>query len=133
MEDTVLELAAAGPDAVLLGPALGTAAEPLLQALWAAFETRHLPVVMVDDGTAPAVAGASNVRARLAPPFEFAAVAEALSPAPAPAAPSGLAASPRWPAAPVRPRTPSADRDPMPSARGPGWPGARPSPALPIA
>jgi hypothetical protein len=115
VEDTVLELAAARPDAVVLGPALGPAAEPLLRALWAAPETRHLPLVVVDDAPHPAIAGAPNVRARLAPPFDVAAVVEALTPAPASPTPAGLAASSGWPPAPVRPRTPSAARDPMPS------------------
>jgi hypothetical protein len=44
----------------------------LLRALWAAPETRHLPVVVVDAGEA-APAGEAlppNVRARLAPPFD---------------------------------------------------------------
>jgi hypothetical protein len=106
VEDTVLELAAARPDAVVLGPALGPAAEPLLRALWAAPETRHLPLVVVDDAPPPAIAGAPNVRARPAPPFDVAAVVEVLSPAlasPTPAWPRRRGGPPR-PSDRARPR-----------------------------
>jgi hypothetical protein len=126
VEDTVHDVAAGQPDVVVLGPALGPAAEQVAGALWAAPETRHLPVLVVGDGGAP-LAGETappNVRAFLAPPFDPASLLEALEALAPTVAASAVPGAPRGagarPARHAGPRTPSIA--PADWAAAPEWP-----------